>query len=98
VRTEAKHGKKEIFETEVQPEGFKVCRTRDARIQARQIEIRPQWEKSEEPQAGHRHRAIRSAQGRREGATGEEKIRKEKELQQIELEEKVQLAEEVHGT
>jgi hypothetical protein len=89
-----KHGKKENFETEVQPEGFKGGRTRDARIQAREAEVRPQRKKGEESQAGHRYRTFRGAPRRRKG-TQEEIQFEEKELQQIQLEKEVKFREEI---
>jgi hypothetical protein len=93
-----KHGKKEIFETKVRPEGFKVRRTRDARVQAGQAEERPQRQNGEEPQAGHRNRTLRSARRGREGAREEvqlEEVLKEEELDPIEHEKEIQFQEEI---
>jgi hypothetical protein len=98
-----KDGQKEICETEVQPKGFEVGRTRDARVQTGQAQERPQRQNGEEPQAGDRNRALRGARRGCEGAREEiqleeilkEEVLNKEELEQIECEKEIELQKEI---
>jgi hypothetical protein len=48
--------------------GRQERRDRNARDEARQAEKRPQRKESDEPEAGHRHRAFQGEKGREEGS------------------------------
>src|SRR5262245_1010632 len=59
-------------------EGGRQGGYRNAREKGRYAEERPFRQDGQEPQAGHRHRPVRGAQGRRQGAATAEEERGEK--------------------
>jgi hypothetical protein len=83
---------------EVRQEDSEEGRRGDARVQARQAEKRV-GQKGDEPQAGHRHRALRGAARRRQGAVEEveleEVVEEGLELEEVEQLEEALVVEEV---